>query len=354
MPETTYPVVTADILALPSGRRRDVLALKAAALVRGEAVTRALHPYGVRCGDDALRLLIGWGGDEAATLRIGSTEPADPSDAGPEPVSLRDFAADRARRRSRLADEALQRSRDESECGRHRQAAVEIAMFLDVEPHAPREALMAEMLALSAHEPYAAACYGEARMRGDGVPRDVEDGLRHLLAAEMSDDAEAAAWASVWLGDYYEVRPGEARRALRHYEAAARYGHETGAFNAGLIHQHGRPGVRIDLAKAAEFYRMGAGMGGRDSRTNLAVLLARRHVEPLPGEDWRAMLQVSSEAGDHIAAGFLDVVREVEEDPRGLDLPARLREIEADNAAPPFDVLDEVLGSLAEPSASVR
>ena len=105
-------------------------------------------------------------------------------------------------------------------------------------------------------DPEAEAALGAFYMRGSGVPRDFDAGLRwYRKAAEKGSAAGEAG-----LGDIYYYGAGvksDFAEAFRWYSKAAEQGNPHGENAVGYLYQHG-DGVALDYGQALSWYRKAA------------------------------------------------------------------------------------------------
>ena len=154
-------------------------------------------------------------------------------------------------------------------------------------------------------------------MSGDGVPADPERGAALLQHVVDSGHPTHAAFAHNFLGHFH--RGGfsgqiDMKRALQHFEAAAKLGHAEAAFNAGLYLDKGERGIPRNAARAAANYKRGAARGSAKAMTNLALMIMTGRAPDGDIGEAAQLLQSASELGDDHATMIIALVEGAEAD----------------------------------------
>jgi TPR repeat protein len=131
--------------------------------------------------------------------------------------------------------------------------------------------------------------------RGEGVPRDVEEGARWILRAAQQGHVEAQAD----VGQLYyrgEGIPRDFAQAAEWYRKAAGQGHARAQYNLAALYAAGE-GVAKDLAWAVHWHRKAAALGLAEAQYALALLYLRGEGVPRDPAQADKWLRRAAEAG---------------------------------------------------------
>lgn len=142
--------------------------------------------------------------------------------------------------------------------------------------------------------------YGLALLRGDGIPKNINQGVE--LIAKSS--AQGYPHAHVLLADLYldgEILERDNQKAFELAKAAADLGFAPGHTMLGYLFHRGK-GASMDLAQAAVHYRTAAEQGDEYALNSLGLLYARGEGVPMDRVIAYALFHLSAGKGLEDAA----------------------------------------------------
>lgn len=304
-----YPVRPEAVLDLPEGRTRSILARKTVAGFLKFSNTRSLAANGLDTDEKVLDSLESIVASSVVFSAPEGFEPRDPTDRSRNAVSLETFMRRHQANISVFVDQVARQVAEHVEDELYEDAYMLLTDVMDDLPLEFVGRLVPSMESLAPHHPEARACLAKILLEEDHL--DFPRALAILEEVVEGTDARAIGLASIWLGGIYEAQPFGARKALRTYEHGAL--HEEGycAFKAGVLCEKGGEGLPVDFERAARNYRWGVEDGDDGCMINLGLMLARRDVEPLPGEDWRFLLKAGAYEND-VGRAYISMIDGIE------------------------------------------
>ncbi|MFN3209537.1 MAG: GYF domain-containing protein [Roseovarius sp.] len=156
--------------------------------------------------------------------------------------------------------------------------------------------------------------------RGETVPMDEAKAAEYYLrAAELDNHVAQSNYAwFLWQGRGVEK---DAAEALRYALMSVEKGNRAATFLAGVIHYHGGEGVAVDMAEAARMFEAAARDGHVTAAFNLGVMY--RNGEGVPEDLDRAIewMEMALEGGHEDAAAELDRLRARQAEAAATDTP---------------------------------
>jgi hypothetical protein len=121
---------------------------------------------------------------------------------------------------------------------------------------------------------------GKKAEKGDGCTRDLEKAVGYYRqAARMGSASACFRVACIYMNTNNEV--SNQKLAAEYFQQAVNCGHLASCFNLALMYERG-VGVKRDLKKALDLYRMAASVGDQQARRKIEKLTNQR-TEAKPG-----------------------------------------------------------------------